>query len=82
MSGYKIRKGGIDQFGESAAILATAYLRLLARHGPKWRKHLTLADNQKDEKSAKICAARLDFRANKSIRCAGRRTVTYTLTRS
>jgi Na+/citrate or Na+/malate symporter len=63
-------------------ILATAYLRLLARHGPNWRGRLELAENQKGEKSAKTRSNRLDFSANRPIRCPGQRTITVTLTRS
>jgi len=66
----------------SAPILATAYLRLIARHGPNWRKRLELGENQKVRKSAKNRSNRLDYSAERSMRCPGERTVTVTLTRS
>ena len=68
--------------GEIARVLATGYLRLLARHGANWREGWELAENEKGKESSEICSHRLDFRANRSIRCAGGRKITITLTRS
>ena len=67
---------------EIAPILATAYLRLLAKHGPNWRERLELRTINKVKDSRKKSSIPLDLSANKSIRCTGQRTVTLTLTRS
>lgn len=63
---------------EVADILATAYLRLLAKHDPNWRERLALRETSEDEESSKKRSNRLDFRGNRSIRCPGQRTVTLT----
>ena len=68
--------------GPNARIFATGYLRLLARHGPNWREHWELEQKAGAEDSSKKCSNRLDFSANKSMKYAGKRTITLTLTRS
>jgi len=65
-----------------AQILASGYLRLLAKHGANWRERLELRENQKDGKSAKTGSNRLDYSAERSIRCTGGKMITATLTRS
>jgi len=65
---------------ELAAILAKGYLRLLQHHGSDCRERWQL--REKTEESSRNSSIRLDFRRDRSIRCAGKRTVTLTLTRS
>ena len=64
--------------GAVIEILAAAYLRLLAQHGPNLREHWQLRPERKLAESAESGGLRLDFPENRSIRCTGQRGVTET----